>query len=44
MAREYGLPCVVGCTGATNVFKFGETITMNGSKGIIIKVEDENEM
>ncbi|XP_037037024.1 putative phosphoenolpyruvate synthase [Bradysia coprophila] len=40
VAREYGLPCVVGCTGATDIFKFGETITMNGSKGIIIKASD----
>lgn len=32
---------MVGCSGATDIFKFGETITMNGSKGIIIKVDDD---
>ena len=35
VAREYGLPAVVGVTSATDIFKTGEWITINGSIGTI---------
>jgi pyruvate,water dikinase len=41
VAREYGLPCVVGAKQATAVFKSGETVILNGTKGYIEKVEEK---
>lgn len=40
VAREYGLPCIVGAVGATSALKFGDTITLNAGKGFITKVDD----
>lgn len=40
VAREYGLPCVVGAVGATSILKFGDTVTLNAGKGFIVKVEE----
>ena len=37
MAREYGLPCVVGAEGATSAFESGDTVIIDGGKGIISK-------
>jgi pyruvate,water dikinase len=33
VAREYGLPAVVGCTGATQKIKSGARVRVDGSKG-----------
>ncbi|XP_076364224.1 rifampicin phosphotransferase-like [Tachypleus tridentatus] len=33
VAREYGLPCVVGLHGATSFFKSGEIVKLDGSSG-----------
>jgi len=40
VAREYGLPCVVGAVGATAILKFGDIVTLNAGKGFIVKVEE----
>jgi phosphohistidine swiveling domain-containing protein len=39
VAREYGLPAVVGVKTATQCIRTGQTITVDGSQGIVI-VED----
>jgi pyruvate,water dikinase len=33
VAREYGIPAVVGCPGATAAVKTGQTVRVDGSKG-----------
>ncbi|KAB7501645.1 putative phosphoenolpyruvate synthase [Armadillidium nasatum] len=38
VAREYGLPCVVGAKGATSKFKSGDKIIINGKEGYIKKL------
>jgi pyruvate,water dikinase len=43
VAREYGLPCVVGAKKATGVFKSGDIVILNGTKGYIEKVEEKKE-
>ncbi|XP_003739958.2 uncharacterized protein LOC100902626 [Galendromus occidentalis] len=35
VAREYGLPCVVGCHGATHLFQSGEEIMLDGNAGTV---------
>ena len=35
VAREMGLPCVVGVENATQLFQDGMRITVDGSKGVI---------
>jgi rifampicin phosphotransferase len=35
VAREYGLPCVVGTTVGTSVLRDGMLLTVDGSKGIV---------
>lgn len=42
VAREYGLPAIVGATNATSVIIDGERIFMNAYTGIITKVIDGN--
>ena len=37
VAREYGLPCVVGAEGATEAFKNGDIVLIDGGKGTITK-------
>jgi pyruvate,water dikinase len=37
VSRELGVPCVVGTENATKVLKDGETITVDGQRGIIFK-------
>jgi pyruvate,water dikinase len=39
IAREYGLPCVSGLTGATTLIKDGDLIEVDGSNGIVRMVE-----
>ena len=36
IAREYGLPCVTGITGATEVIATGDRLTVDGYLGIVI--------
>ncbi|XP_063838558.1 uncharacterized protein Mb2073c-like [Ostrinia nubilalis] len=38
IAREYGLPCIVGATHATDMFHTGDMVRLVGSKGVIEKV------
>ena len=35
VAREYGIPAVVGITSATSIFKDGQIVRINGETGII---------
>ena len=35
VAREYGIPAVVGCTGATSRLANGQRVTVDGSKGTV---------
>ncbi|KAJ8916677.1 hypothetical protein NQ315_000322 [Exocentrus adspersus] len=37
VAREYGLPCIVGVKGATRVFKTGDVVVLSGSTGRVGK-------
>ncbi len=39
VAREYGLPCVAGVAGATTIWKDGTMVEVDGSSGIIRKVD-----
>ncbi|XP_022901029.2 rifampicin phosphotransferase-like [Onthophagus taurus] len=39
VAREYGLPCVVGAQNATKYFKTGDKILLDGKTGVIELVE-----
>jgi len=39
VAREYGVPCVVGTQVGTRVLKDGQRITVDGSQGIV-RIED----
>ncbi|XP_018493656.2 uncharacterized protein LOC100902341 [Galendromus occidentalis] len=35
VAREFGIPCIVGCHGATKLFLSGEEVILNGNQGLI---------
>lgn len=37
VAREYGLPCVVGAEGATTAFKSGDVVVLDGGLGTVSK-------
>lgn len=39
VAREYGLPAIVGCEGATTRFTTGQIVTVDGSTGVITPME-----
>lgn len=39
-AREYGLPCVGGLTGATNLFHDGDLLEVDGDNGIVRVIEE----
>ncbi|KAG8192077.1 hypothetical protein JTE90_025340 [Oedothorax gibbosus] len=39
VAREYGLPCVVGVQEAMSAFKSGDVIILDGTNGTITKIE-----
>lgn len=41
VAREFGLPCVVGVENATIAFKSGDTVILNGTEGTVTKILDE---
>ena len=36
VAREFGIPAVVGCRNATSVLKTGDVVTVDGSKGTVL--------
>ncbi len=38
VAREFGIPCVVGTNNATNVFKDGDKLEVDATKGIVRKI------
>lgn len=38
VAREYGLPCIVGATKATTIISDGDEICMDANTGIIVKL------
>ena len=35
VAREFGIPAVVGCSNATTVLKTGDVVTVDGEKGTV---------
>ena len=37
VAREFGIPAVVGCGNATTVLKTGDIVTVDGSEGTVIQ-------
>ncbi|RWS19064.1 hypothetical protein B4U80_00466, partial [Leptotrombidium deliense] len=43
IAREYGLPCLVGVKNATRIFETGETVVLDSVNGVIYKIESEVE-
>ncbi|XP_072945858.1 rifampicin phosphotransferase-like [Epargyreus clarus] len=47
IAREYGLPCIVGAVNATQLFKTGDTVRLTGTTGTVERVHvaktDENQ-
>jgi pyruvate,water dikinase len=42
LAREFGVPCVVGQTGARERFPSGTALMIDGTTGEVIAVEEEN--
>jgi pyruvate,water dikinase len=36
IAREYGLPCVTGVPGATELIRTGDRVTVDGYLGIVV--------
>ena len=38
VAREYGVPCVVGLKNATKNFKDGDMVEVDANKGIVKKL------
>ena len=36
VAREYGIPAVVGAAGATTAIRTGQVITVDGSRGVVV--------
>lgn len=41
VAREYGLPCIVGATNATLIFADGDVVHLDANNGIISKIEQK---
>lgn len=41
IARECGLPCIVGATGATDIFRTGDLVRLSGNTGLLEKVSTE---
>lgn len=39
VAREFGLPCIVGAVNATRIFKSGDTVLLDANKGILSKIQ-----
>lgn len=43
VAREYGLPCIVGATNATAIIADGDQIYMDANAGVILKINGLNQ-
>ncbi|XP_026681480.1 uncharacterized protein LOC113468613 [Diaphorina citri] len=43
VAREYGLPSIVGVDNVTLYFKTGDKVLLNSTKGTIEKIVEEEE-
>ncbi|XP_065282677.2 rifampicin phosphotransferase-like isoform X1 [Dermacentor albipictus] len=39
VAREYGIPCIVGATGATSAIRPGSMVQLDGSKGTLRQID-----
>lgn len=42
VAREYGIPAVVGVSQATIILKSGQRIRLDGNTGVVVMLKDEN--
>lgn len=42
LARELGIPAVIGVSGATEQIKMGESILINGDRGEVHRISDRN--
>jgi len=38
IARELGLPCVVGCTGAWSQLRDGDRVWVDGAAGVVVRL------
>jgi phosphohistidine swiveling domain-containing protein len=38
MARELGLPCVVGCAGASGQIRAGDSLLVDGEAGLVLRL------
>ncbi|XP_061708572.1 putative phosphoenolpyruvate synthase [Cydia pomonella] len=38
IAREYGLPCIVGAANATDMFRTGDLVRLSGTRGVLERV------
>ena len=43
VAREFGIPAVVGCGNATTVLKSGDTVIVDGAAGTVTKLEENGQ-
>ena len=43
VAREYGIPAVMGTMNGTTLIKDDQWIQVDGSRGLVLKTEDQNE-
>ncbi|RWS25536.1 putative phosphoenolpyruvate synthase-like protein [Leptotrombidium deliense] len=43
IAREFGLPCIVGAENACEMFKTGDIVLVDGEKGTITKLNENVE-
>ncbi|GFT27566.1 putative phosphoenolpyruvate synthase [Nephila pilipes] len=43
VSREYGLPCIAGLHGATQQFKTGDYVLIDGTKGILQRIPNEED-
>ena len=39
VAREFGIPCIVGANNATNIFKDGDVVELDADKGVVRKLK-----
>ncbi|MBW2629941.1 MAG: hypothetical protein JRE45_20340 [Deltaproteobacteria bacterium] len=42
LAREYGIPAVMGISGATERFQTGETVEIDGSSGTVERIAEQD--
>ena len=43
VAREYGLPCLVGAEAATEIFRDGETLCLDATQGVVVRLDQNTE-